>query len=163
MEYKPRVLSREGINPIVIGGHWIPDLLERSGGAPGPYPPGSPACRIAWEEVREYSPEKLFVDLCSSDLARGLREIPWLAAQDGWMDLPAVKSGEVYLIDHVYFSCPGPRVVDGLEMLARLTHPDVFSGVIPSDSVLKLDPAQAKGCPPEEIARCFHLLPPLQA
>ena len=161
--YKPRVFSLEGINPVVIGGHWIPDLLERSGGAPGPYPPGCSACRIGWEEVRSYAPEKLFIDLCSSDLARGLREIPWLAAQDGWMDLPAVKSGEVYLIDHVYFSCPGPRVVDGLEMLAQLTHPDVFSGMIPPDVVLKLDPAQAMGCLPDDVARCFHPFPPLHA
>ena len=163
VKYKPRVLSLEGINPIVIGGHWIPDLLERSGGAPGPYPPGSLACRIGWDEVRGYAPEKLFIDLCSSDLARGLREIPWLAAQDGWMDLPAVKSGEVYLIDHVYFSCPGPRVVDGLEMLAQLTHPDLFIGVIPPDTVLKLDPVQAKDCPSDDIARCFHPFPLPQA
>ena len=79
------------------------------------------------------------------------------------MDLPAVKAGEVYLIDHVYFSCPGPRVVDGLEMLAQLTHPDVFSGMIPPDVVLKLDPVQAKGCLPDDVARCFHTFPLLQA
>jgi iron complex transport system substrate-binding protein len=158
--YRPRVFSLEGINPIVIGGHWIPDLLERSGGARGPYVPGCPACRIPWEDIRADAPEKLFVDLCSSDLARGLREIPWLAAQDGWRELPAVQSGEVYLIDHVYFSCPGPRVVDGLEMLAQLTNPQLFSGMIPQDTVLKLDPDQAKDCPPGEIARCFHAFPP---
>jgi len=157
--YRPRVLSLEGINPIVIGGHWIPDLLERSGGASGPYVPGCPACRISWEDIRNYAPEKLFVDLCSSDLARGLREIPWLATQDGWRELPAVQSGEVYLIDHVYFSCPGPRVVDGLEMLAQLTNPQLFSGMIPPGTVLKLDPDQAKDCPPGEIACCFHAFP----
>ena len=159
VEHKPKVFSLEGINPIVIGGHWIPDLLERSGGARGPYIPGSPACRIGWEEIRDYAPEKLFIDLCSSDLARGLREVPWLATQDGWLELPAVQSGEVYLIDHVYFSCPGPRVVNGLEMLAQLTHPHLFSGMIPPDTVVKLDQVQAKGCSPGEIARCFHPFP----
>jgi iron complex transport system substrate-binding protein len=146
----------EGINPIVIGGHWIPDLLERAGGAWGPYRPGSPACRLDWKEIRNYAPEKLYIDLCSSDLARGLREVPWLAAQDGWPDMPAVQSGEVYLIDHVYFSCPGPRVVDGLEILAQLTHPHLFSGMIPTNTVMKLDPFEAKDCLPGEIARCFH-------
>lgn len=158
-ECRPRVFSLEGINPIVIGGHWIPDLLERAGGARGPYPPGSPACRIGWEEVRSYAPEKLFIDLCSSDLARGLREVPWLAAQDGWLELPAVQSGEVYLMDHVYFSSPGPRVVKGLEMFAQLTHPQLFSGMIPPDTVVKLDPVRAKGSPPGEIARYFRPFP----
>ena len=155
-EYRPRVFSLEGINPIVIGGHWIPDLLERAGGARGPYPPGSPACRLDWKEIRNHAPEKLYIDLCSSDLARGLREVPWLAAQDGWLDIPAVQSGEVYLIDHVYFSCPGPRVIDGLEILAQLTHPHLFSGMVPPNTVVKLDHAEAKDCPPGEIARCFH-------
>lgn len=156
VECRPRVFSLEGINPIVIGGHWIPDLLERAGGAPGPYPPGSPALRLDWIEIRNYAPEKLYIDLCSSDLARGLREVPWLAARDGWMEIPAVQSGEVYLIDHVYFSCPGPRVVDGLEIIAQLTHPHLFSGMIPPNTVLKLDPVEAKACPPSKIAHCFH-------
>ncbi len=154
--YRPRVFSLEGIDPIVIGGHWIPDLLERAGGARGPYPPGSPALRLDWKEIRNYAPEKLYIDLCSSDLARGLREVPWLAAQDGWLDMPAVRSGEVYLIDHVYFSCPGPRVIYGLEILAQLTHPHLFSGMIPTNTVMKLDPFKAKDCPPDEIAHCFH-------
>ena len=159
VEYRPRVFSLEGINPIVIGGHWIPDLLERAGGVRGPYLPGSPACRLDWKEVLNYAPEKLFIDLCSSDLGRGLREVPWLAAQNGWMDIPAVQTGEVYLIDHVYFSCPGPRVVNGLELLAQLTHPHIFSERIPPDTVVKLNPVEAKNCSPDEIASCFHPFP----
>ena len=157
---RPRVFSLEGINPIVVGGHWIPDLLEQAGGAQGMFPPGSPATRLTWEDVAAYAPEKLFIDLCSSDLARHREEIPWLAAQEGWTDLPAVQTGEVYLIDHVYFSVPGPRVVTGLEILAQLTCPDAVSGLIPTDTVLKLDVGQAIGCPPEDIARCFHPWPP---
>jgi iron complex transport system substrate-binding protein len=153
---RPRVFSLEGINPIVIGGHWIPDLLELAGGRQELYPPGCPAARLNWDDIRAYAPEKLFIDLCSSDLTRQLREISWLAAQPGWDDLPAVQSGEVYLIDHVYFSCPGPRVVQGLEILAQLTHPEAFSGLIPANAVAKLDPALALGCPPEEIAGCFR-------
>ena len=153
---KPRVFSIEGINPLVIGGHWIPDLLTKAGGQMATYAPGCPAKRIDWNEVVDYSPEKLFIDLCSSDLARNLREIPWLAAQNDWKTMPAVQTGEVYLIDHVYFSRPGPRVVQGLEILAQLTHPDLFSGSIPPDSVLKLDAGLAAGSAPGEIARCFR-------
>ena len=73
--------------------------------------------------------------------------MPWLAAQPGWNDLPAVRSGEVYLIDHSTLSRPGPRVVDGLELLAQLTHPDLFDGHIPPDAVLKLDPTAIPGNP----------------
>ena len=159
--HRPKVFSLEGINPLVIGGHWIPEMLDLSGGKQTLYSPGCPAARPSWEDVRAYAPEKLYVDLCSSDLTRHLGEIPWLAAQEGWDGLPAVQSGEVYLIDHVYFSRPGPRLVQGLEILAQLTHPELFSGLIPTDTVLKLDRHLAKGCPPQEIGRCFRPYPPL--
>jgi iron complex transport system substrate-binding protein len=153
---RPRVFSLEGINPIVIGGHWIPDLLELAGGRQELYPPGCPAARLKWDEIRDYAPEKLFIDLCSSNLTRQLREISWLAGQPGWYDLPAVQRGEVYLIDHVYFSRPGPRVVQGLEILAQLTHPEIFSGLIPDNTVAKLDPESTQGRLPEDIDGCFR-------
>ncbi len=151
----PRVFSLEGINPLVIGGHWIPDLLEIAGGLQSLYPAGCPATRLAWREILDYAPEKLFIDLCSSNLNRHLSEIPWLANQEGWQELPAVKSGEVYLIDHVYFSCPGPRVVQGLEILAQLTHPELFSGLVPPGTVMKLDQARALTRGPQDVASCF--------
>ncbi len=153
---KPRVFSVEGVNPLVIGGHWIPDLLATAGGSMEVYLPGCPAKRIDWNEIVDYAPEKLFIDLCSSDLDRNLREVPWLAAQEGWETLPAVQTGEVYLIDHVYFSRPGPRVVQGLEILAQLTHPDLFKGLIPPDSVLKLVTGGPARGGPKEIAGCFR-------
>jgi hypothetical protein len=59
------------------------------------------------------------------------------------------------LIDHVYFSCPGPRVVQGLEILAQLTHPDLFSGLVPPGTVMKLDPARALTRGPQDVASCF--------
>ena len=156
---RPRVFSLEGINPLVIGGHWIPDLLSLAGGHPGLCVPGCPASRPEWEDICAWGPEKLYLDLCSSDVARGLREVPWLAAQDGWDGLPAVQSGEVYLIDHVYFSRPGPRIVQGLEILAQLTHPDLFSGLIPPNTVAKLDADLAGRCPAAQIGSCFRSYP----
>ena len=156
---QPAVFSVEGVNPLVIGGHWVTDLLIRAGGRlPERFAPGCPAERITWEEVVTALPDKLYIDLCSSDLARSVREIPWLAAQPGWSDLPAVRSGEVYLIDHSTLSRPGPRVVDGLELLAQLTHPDSFAGHIPPDTVLKLDPC-ADQSNPDLIARAFKPWP----
>ena len=155
----PSVLSLEGINPLVAGGHWIPDLLQMAGGNISALEPGCNARRMDWQEVLDESPDKLFVDLCSSDVDRHLREAPWLAAQPGWQDIPAVRSGEVYLIDHSYFSCPGPRVVIGLEILAQLTHPDLFDGLIPPGVVVKLDASAAANTAPEKIAECFRPFP----
>ena len=156
---RPRVFSIEGVNPLVIGGHWVTDLLIRAGGTlPDRFAPGCPAERIPWDEVLAAQPDKLYIDLCSSDLSRSVREIPWLAAQPGWNYLPAVRSGEVYLVDHSTLSRPGPRVVDGLELLAQLTHPDLFHGHIPPDTVLKLDPNLA-AIDPGHIGTAFKPWP----
>ena len=119
------------------------------------FQPGCPATRLTWSQVVDYAPEKLFVDLCSSGLDRHKTEIPWLASQEGWNCLPAVRSGEVYLIDHVYFSVPGPRIVTGLEILAQLTHPALFDGLIPPHTVLKLDTSAASDAALDEIGECF--------
>ncbi|MEC9308525.1 MAG: ABC transporter substrate-binding protein [Chloroflexota bacterium] len=135
---RPRAFSIEGVNPLVVGGHWIPDLFSIAGAASGPYTAGCDAERIDFEEIVKYKPEKLFIDLCSSDLERQFRELPWLINQDGWKNLPAVRTGEVYLIDHVYFSRPGPRIIKGLEILAELMHPEYFSGMVPPGVVAKL-------------------------
>ena len=156
---RPTVFSLEGINPLVVGGHWIPDLLRTAGGELTMLEPGSPARRLEWQEVRSNAPEKLFVDRCSSDIARNIREVPWLAEQEGWGDIPAVASGEVYLIDHAYFSRPGPRVVDGVEILAQLTHPDLFSGLVPPGIVVKLDQDAASQRSPGELSSCFLPFP----
>ncbi len=156
---RPSVFSLEGVNPLVAGGHWIPDMLQIAGGHLTALEPGCNARRLEWEDVVDAAPEKLFVDLCSSDVTRHLREVPWLAGQRGWRDIPAVQSGEVYLIDHAYFSCPGPRVVIGLEILAQLTHPDLFTGLIPPGVVVKLDGEAAASAAPERIAECFHPFP----
>ena len=160
---RPAVFSIEGVNPLVIGGHWVTDLLLRAGGRlPDRFPPGCPAERIPWQDVVAAQPDKLYIDLCSSDLARSVREIPWLAAQPGWTDLPAVCSGEVYLIDHSTLSRPGPRVVDGLELLAQLTHPELFDGYIPPNAVLKLNPDVIAG-DPDLIGNAFQPWPAVPA
>ncbi len=161
--WRPRVFSLEGINPLVAGGHWIPDLLTQAGGQLDGFAPGCPATRLDWEQVRARAPEKLFIDLCSSDLTRQLRELSWLAARPGWRRLPAVQAGEVYLMAHEYFSVPGPRVVTGLEILAQLTCPDRFNGLIPRNTVLKLEATPGVGGSPGEISGHFRPWPPAPA
>ncbi|MCH9016541.1 MAG: ABC transporter substrate-binding protein [Chloroflexi bacterium] len=156
---RPRVFSLEGINPLVVGGHWIPDMLSLAGGKQDMLASGCAARRLDWNEVRDYDPDKLFIDLCSSDLARNLREAPWLERQEGWRDLSSVKNGEVYLIDHSYFSRPGPRIIEGLEILAELTHPELFIGLALRGAVVKLDAERYAGHPDGDIGECFRPYP----
>jgi len=157
--HRPRVFSLEGINPLVVGGHWIPDMLSLGGGTQDMFSPGCGAERLDWDVVREYDPDKLYIDLCSSDLARNLREAPWLEGRSGWRDLSSVKSGEVYLIDHSYFSRPGPRTIDGIELLAGLTHPELFADLVPWGSVVKLDGQLYADQPDGDIGACFKAYP----
>ncbi len=156
---RPRVFSLEGINPLVVGGHWIPDMLRLAGGNQDMFAPGCGAERLDWDVVRKYDPDKLFIDLCSSDLARNLREAPWLEMQSGWRDLSSVRNGEVYLIDHSYFSRPGPRTINGLELLAGLTHPELFFDLVPRGSVVKLDGKLYTNHSDGDIGTCFRPYP----
>ena len=156
---RSRVFSLEGVDPLAAGGHWIPEMRILAGGKDEMFAPGCPATRLAWEQVADYNPEVLLLILCSSDLQRNLREVHWLARQEGWWDMDAVRTGQVYLIDHVRFSRPGPRVVEGIEILAQIFHPDLFTGLIPQDSVMKLRPPDSGRCVPEELASRFRPYP----
>jgi iron complex transport system substrate-binding protein len=131
----PRVFSVEGIDPLVVGGNWLPEMRMLAGGRDDFFTPGRPAQRIGWDLIRKAAPEVLVIALCSSPMVRSVREAVWLTRQEGWSELPAVKKGRVYVAEHVYFSRPGPRIVTGLEILAQLFHPEVFSEMIPEGTV----------------------------
>ncbi len=134
-DYKPRIISVEGVDPLVVGGNWLPEMRILAGGRDEFFAPGSPAQRIRWDLIRRAAPEVLLIALCSSPMARSIREAAWLTRQEGWSELPAVRNNRVYVAEHVYFSRPGPRIVTGLEILAQLLHPGMFSGLIPEGTV----------------------------
>lgn len=157
--HRPRLMSLEGVNPMVAGGHWIPELKLLAGGRDELFSPGCAAQRLDWVTVRDYDPEILLITPCSSGLERSLRELDYLAEQDGWWELQAVRTRDVYVIDHVYFSRPGPRVVDGLELLAQIVHPKCMSGMIPDGSVLKLGLPAGQTCSPAALADAFEPYP----
>ena len=159
VEHRPKVFSLEGVDPLAAGGHWIPEMRILAGGRDEMFAPGCPATRMAWEQVTGYDPKVLLLILCSSDLRRNLKEVHWLARQEGWWDMDAVRTGQVYLIDHVRFSRPGPRVVEGVEILAQIFHPDLFSGLIPEETVMKFHPPASGRCSPEDLADCFRPYP----
>jgi iron complex transport system substrate-binding protein len=157
--HRPRLLSLEGVNPLVAGGHWIPELKTLAGGRDELFSPGCAAQRLAWTTIRDYDPELLVITPCASGLERSLRELSYLAAQDGWWELQAVRRREVYVVEHDYFSRPGPRIVMGLEILAQIVHPDRFRHLIPADTALKLALPAGCTCAPAVLAAHFRPYP----
>ena len=133
----------EGIDPPYCAGHWIPELAEIAGGIDGLGRKGLPSVRIDWKKVLDYSPEILVVMCCGLSLERILQETSRLSMYEGWDQLPAVRSGEVYVVDgSAYFSRPGPRIVDSLEILASILHPALFEKSYSSDTVVKVNTNQ---------------------
>jgi iron complex transport system substrate-binding protein len=123
-----RCVLLEWIAPPYRSGHWDPELVEIAGGHDPVGRAGEDAAAVPWDAIRDAAPEMLVVACCGFDVARTRRDLPTLAAYPGFAELPAVRAGEVWLVDGAaYFSRPGPRLVDSLEILARLMHPGRFA------------------------------------
>jgi iron complex transport system substrate-binding protein len=126
--HRPRVLCIEWFDPIYVGGHWIPEMVNLAGGVDVAGMAGEKSRIVAWEEARAAGPEVIVLIPCGFGPERIARELCLLERLPGWAALPAVRSGRVYLTDaSAYFSRPGPRLVDGLEILAHFLHPEVFA------------------------------------
>ena len=124
---RPRAVCIEWADPIYPAGHWVPEMVEIAGGADGLGRRGAPAKAVAWEALRAYAPEAVVLMPCGFGLERAAAEAPRLERLEGWRDLPAVKAGRVFAVDgSAYFNRPGPRLVDGVEILAALLHPEIF-------------------------------------
>ena len=92
--------------------------------------------RLDWDEVVSSQPEVILLMPCGFDLARAREDIPMLTSLSGWDSLPAVQKGRAYVLDaSAYTSRLGPRLITGLEIMAQLIHPELFSGMIPEGSV----------------------------
>ena len=136
---KPKVLHLEWVDPLMCGGHWVPEMVELAGGIncfgdkeTGSFP-------LEWESIVDSQPEVIVLMPCGFDVKRGLQDLPLLSSKDGWASLPAVKNNRVYVIDAgAYTSRSGPRLVDGLEILAEMIHPDLFSGMVPESGALRV-------------------------
>jgi iron complex transport system substrate-binding protein len=121
---RPRVAVLDWLDPVMVSGHWGPDLVERAGGRHGLAAPGERSTTREWRAVREYDPEVLVAAPCGFDLNRALSEAPALTGRPGYADIAAVRAGRAHVIDgDAYLNRPGPRLVDTLELLADLIHP----------------------------------------
>ena len=141
---RPKCFLMEWIDPPYCSGHWGPELVELAGGIEPLGLKGKDSTRIPWERVLEAQPEVIVLACSGHRLHRTLADLPILRRYPAWESLPAVQSGRVYVVDgSAYFSRPGPRIVDSLEILAEIIHPDLFTGHFPDRGVLCVETAKS--------------------
>ncbi len=108
----------------MAAGHWIPELVRLAGGTDRLCAPGEKSRWLNWDQVRRYDPEVIIVMPCSYSMAQTLREKQRLLGRPGWKDLSAVKNKRVFAVETGFLHHAGPRLVQGLELFAHLTHPE---------------------------------------
>jgi iron complex transport system substrate-binding protein len=134
----PRVLCLEWLAPLYQGGHWIPEMIELAGGRPVLATAGQRSVRLSWPEVLAADPEVLILMPCGFGLRQTIEQYDEMTLPEGWGSLSAVREGRVYGVDgSAYFSRPGPRLVDGLEILGAILRGDQFDH-LPAESVVRL-------------------------
>lgn len=147
---RPRVACIEWIDPPMLAANWMPDLVELAGGTCALVDAGKHSTYANWPDVIAFDPQVIVVTPCGFDLRRTVREAASLEALADWSSMSASRSGRIYLVDgNAYFNRSGPRIVDSLEILAHLIHPEVFD---PPDCVVepvkvwcRLDEVRAAG------------------
>jgi iron complex transport system substrate-binding protein len=140
IKFRPNVLCVEWIEPLFTAGHWVPQMVEYAGGINGLSAVGEPSRRMDIEEALQLDPDILVVMPCGFDIERTFEELPGLMDNEKWKSLQAVKKGEVYAVNaNAYFSKPGPRTVIGLEIMAKILHPDASQHIrVPKGSYKKI-------------------------
>jgi iron complex transport system substrate-binding protein len=115
---RPRVVHIEWIAPLMVGGHWIPELVDHAGGEHALGVRGGRTSPIAWEQVRAYDPEIIVVSPCGFEIPQSEKDRALLEALPGWSDTAAARSGRVYVADgNAFFNRPGPRLVETAEIV----------------------------------------------
>jgi iron complex transport system substrate-binding protein len=155
LRHQPRVFCMEWLDPVYACGHWVPEMVKLAGGNDEIGSDGGESVRVTWERLAEWAPEVLVMMPCGFNLQQTMKQVwqhfgPYssFASEDAsaFFNLPAVHQDRVYAVDaNSYFARPGPRVVDGAELLAHLIHPEKFSWNGPADAYLKVDLDLLKG------------------
>jgi iron complex transport system substrate-binding protein len=127
VENKPTVACIEWLEPMMISGNWVPELVAIAGGTPVLAEAGKHSPYVNWADIQLEDPDIIILMPCGFAIERTMREIGLLLEQPGFADLKAVKNNRIYIADgNQYFNRPGPRVVDSIEILAEIIHPKQF-------------------------------------
>src|SRR5262245_45977334 len=139
---RPHVVSIEWLDPVMIGGMWMPVMVAHAGGVPLATRPGDHAPTVSRETLRSLAPDVVLIKPCGFPLERSLEELSILRTSLPWESWRAVREGRVYVADgNAFFNRPGPRIVESLEILAACLHPGAFSdfAALHRDAVIRLD------------------------
>ncbi|HEY6357041.1 MAG TPA: cobalamin-binding protein [Vicinamibacterales bacterium] len=151
--HRPRVFCMEWFDPVYCSGHWIPEMVELAGGRDRLARKWADSARVSWEAVCEWAPEILVLMPCGLSLDRVAAQAANLSERDGWSRIPAVRDQRVYAVDaNSYFARPGPRLVDGTELLAHLFHPELVPWLGPAGAFKRLDGAGSPKTAPSPVA-----------
>ncbi len=124
---RPTVACVEWMSPVIAAGHWVPEMVQTAGGSDALVEPGAPSPRLEFERIADVDPDVIILMPCGMNVEQAAAEFHALPDRERWEGLRAFKSGSAYIVDSgALFSRSGPRLVDGLEILARIVHPDLF-------------------------------------
>jgi iron complex transport system substrate-binding protein len=122
----PRVAFLEWLQPFYIGGHWVPEMIERAGGIDVFGSPRKPTFRVTLQDIVEATPDVILVSPCGYSAGQARNEYRAMEFPDQWNVIPAVRNNRVYALEaNGYFSRPGPRLATGIEILAKVLHPSL--------------------------------------
>ena len=138
-EARPSVACIEWMNPVIAAGHWVPEMVQIAGGIDALVEPGAPSPRLDFDRLADSNPEVVVLMPCGMDVEQAKAEFDALPDRSQWENLTAFRNGRAYVVDSgALFSRSGPRLVDGLEVLARILQPELFGDQQSADFCLRL-------------------------
>ena len=141
-ENRPKVVCLEWLDPFFTAGHWIPEIVETAGGINGISKVRERSRRMKIDEIKKFDPDLIILMPCGFNVHRTVNEYSTVKNGNEWTTLRAVRNGNVYAVDaNPYFSKPSIRTVTGLEILAKIIHPEKFDDlIIPKNSFRQIIP-----------------------
>ena len=138
---RPKVLCLEWLDPLFTAGHWVPQMVDLAGGINGISITGEQSRRMEIDEALYFDPDLIVLMPCGFDVKRTILEYEKLASNSKWKMLKAVQNNEIYAVNaNEYFSKPGPRTITGLEILAKILHPEIYADLkTPNDAFQKIN------------------------
>jgi iron complex transport system substrate-binding protein len=125
---RPTVACIEWIEPMMVSGNWVPELVKIAGGTPILAQEGKHSPYVSWDDILDQNPEVIVVMPCGFSIERTMKEIDLLMQLPGFAGLKAIKNNQLYIADgNQYFNRPGPRIVDSIEILAEILRPKQFA------------------------------------
>jgi iron complex transport system substrate-binding protein len=136
---RPRVACLEWLDPLYVGGHWVPEMVAIAGGEDVLGRAGHPSFKVSADDIAQSDAEVIVVMLCGYNAKRNAQEFNTTNIPQNWQNLPAIRDRRIFAVDaNSHFSRPGPRLADGVELLAHLFNPQRPRPHLPAATYVKL-------------------------